>query len=73
MVLTNLILAAILVLMFGAVVFGLARVFQAYLCYRGQRVVTGPETQQPAAVHVNAVKSAQVAMAGKAELRAGVF
>ena len=65
MVLTNLILAAILVLMLGAVVFGLMRVFQTYLRYRGQRVVTCPETQQPAAVGVDALKSARVAMGGK--------
>jgi hypothetical protein len=65
MVLTNLILAAILVLMIGAIAFGLIRVIQTYLRYRGQRVVTCPENQQAAAVHLDALKAARVAMAGK--------
>jgi hypothetical protein len=69
MVLTNLIFAAILVLMIGAVVFGLTRVFRTYMTYRGQRLVTCPETHQPAAVHVDAVKAARVAMAGKQWIR----
>lgn len=69
MVLTNLFLAAILVLMLGAIVFGLVRVFQTYLRYRGQRVVTCPETHQPAAVHVDTLKAARVAMTGKQWIR----
>jgi hypothetical protein len=53
--LTNLILilAAIFVLVIGAVVFGIAMVFYSSLRYRGQRLVTCPETLKPAAVHVN--------------------
>lgn len=65
MVLTNLILAAILVLIVGAVVFGVLRVSRTYMLYRGQRLVTCPETSKPAAVHVDALKVAWVAMTGK--------
>jgi hypothetical protein len=69
MVLTNLIVAAILVLMVGAIGYGLAQVFRTYLKYRGQRVVTCPETHKPAAVHVDAVKAARAAMTGKQGIR----
>jgi len=69
MLLTDLILAAILVLMVGAIVFGLAKVFQTYLRYRGQRVITCPETEKPAAVHVDALKAARVVMTGKQFIR----
>ena len=69
MILTNLIVAAILVLMAGAMVYGAAKVFQTYLNYRGRRVITCPETHAPAAVHVNAAKAARVAMTGKQYIR----
>jgi hypothetical protein len=69
MVLTDLILAAILVLMVGAIAFGLAKVLQTYAKYRGQRVVTCPETHKPAAIHVDAAKAARVAMTGKQFIR----
>jgi hypothetical protein len=65
MVLTNLILAAVSVLVIGAIVFGVSMAFRAYLKYRGQRLVTCPETQRPAAVHVNAGKAATHAFLGK--------
>lgn len=65
MVLTNLILAATLVLLIGAMVLGVSRVLPTFLRYRGQRVVTCPETHQPAAVHVDALKAARVSMSGK--------
>ena len=65
MILTDLILAAILVLMVGALAFGAAKVLQTYFKYRGQREVTCPETKRPAAVHVDAIKAARVAMTGK--------
>ena len=69
MVLTNLILAAIAVLIIGAIIYGGVQVFRAYLRYRGQRVITCPETQLPAAVHVNAAKAARLAMVGKEWIR----
>jgi hypothetical protein len=69
MVLTNLILAAILVLVIGSAVFGGVFAFRNYVRYRGQRLVTCPETQQPAAVHVNAAKAATTALIGKQEVR----
>lgn len=69
MVLTNFSLAAILVLVIGAITFDLARVFQIYVRYRGQRVVTCTEMHQPAAVHVDALKAARVSMAGKQWIR----
>jgi hypothetical protein len=69
MVLTNLILAAILVLGIGAVVFGVTIGLRAYLRYRGERLVTCPETHKAAAVHVNAGKAATTALLGKQEVR----
>lgn len=65
MVLTNLILAAILVLMAGAIVFGATQIVRTYARYRGKRIVTCPETHKPAAVHVDAAKAARLAAMGK--------
>jgi len=69
MILTNLILAAILVLLIGTIVFGAVVAVRNYLRYRGQRLVTCPETHQAAAVHVNAGKAATTALIGKQEVR----
>lgn len=69
MILSNLILAAILVLVIGSIVFGAAVAFRSYLRYRGQRLVTCPETHQPAAVHVNAGKALSTTLIGKQEVR----
>ena len=69
MILTNLIFAAILVLVIGVVVFGVAVAFRTILRYRGQRLVTCPETHQPAAVHVNVAKAASKRILGKQEIR----
>ena len=69
MVLTNLILAAILVLVIGSIVFGGALAFRNYLRYRGKRLVTCPETHQAAAVHINAGKAAVTALIGRQEVR----
>ena len=69
MMVTNLVLTAILVLLIGAMVFGLAMVLRTYLRYRGQRLVTCPETHRPAAVHVNAGKAASTTLIGKQEIR----
>jgi hypothetical protein len=67
--LTNLILAVIFVLVIGAAVFGIAMVFYSYLRYRGQRLVTCPETLKPAAVHVNLGNVARKAAIGKEQVR----
>lgn len=69
MVLTNLILAAILVLVIGSMVFGGVLAFRSYLRYRGRRLVTCPETHRAAAVHVDAGKAAATALVGKQEVR----
>jgi len=69
MFVTNLILGTIVVLMIAAVIFGLAKVFRTYRRYRGQRIVTCPETNQTAAVRVNALKAAREAFAGREVIR----
>ena len=69
MILSNLILAAILVLVIGTIVFGAAVAFRTYVRYRGQRLVTCPETHQPAAVHVNAGKALSTTLIGKQSVR----
>lgn len=69
MILANLILAAILVLLIGTLVFVVAMALRTYLHYRGQRLVTCPETHRPAAVHVNAGKAASASLMGKQEVR----
>lgn len=65
----NLILAAILVLVAGTVLAGLAVGFRTFLRYRGQRLVTCPENQETAAVHVDAAKAASSRLIGKPEIR----
>lgn len=69
MVLTNIILAGIIVLMIGAIAFGLAKVVRTYQRYRGERIVTCPETHAAAAVHVDAMKAAREAFMGREEVR----
>lgn len=69
MIFSNLILALIVVLAAGAVVFGLTVALRTYLKYRGQRVITCPETRQAAAVHVNATNAARKALFGKSYVR----
>jgi hypothetical protein len=69
MVLGNLILAAVFVLLAGTLVFGMIVGVRNYLRYRGQRLVTCPETHQAAAVHVDASKAAATALIGKQEIR----
>ncbi len=65
MVFSNLIFETIIVLAVGATVFGLAVALRAYVRYRGQRVITCPETHRAAAVHVDANKAARKAIFGK--------
>lgn len=69
MIFTNLILAAIFALVVGAIVFGLAMAIYTYLRYRGQRLLTCPETLKPAAVHVNVTNAARRAAIGKVDVR----
>jgi hypothetical protein len=69
MVFSNLIVALIVVLAVGAVVFGLTVALRTYLKYRGQRVITCPETHHAAAVHVNAKNAARKALFGKSYVR----
>lgn len=69
MVLANLILAAVLVLLVGSLVYGLTLAFRTFLRYRGERLVTCPETHQPAAVHVNVGKAASTTLIGKQQVR----
>jgi hypothetical protein len=66
---SSLILAAIAVLLSGAVAFGPTMAVRAYLRYRGKRVITSPETSNHAAVHVNVVNAAREAVFGKHDIR----
>jgi hypothetical protein len=55
-----------------AVIYAIARGVRAarvYITFRGKRLVSCPETHQPAAVRVAAGKAAAEAMVGKKELR----
>jgi hypothetical protein len=69
MILANLILAAILTLLIGAIVCGITLAFRTFLRYRGQRIVTCPETHRPAAVHVDIGKAVSERIWGKPEIR----
>lgn len=69
MIFTNLVLAAILVALIGAMVFGVAMTLRTYLRFRGERLVTCPETHKPAAVHVDVGKAARATLAGRREIR----
>jgi len=51
------------------VVLGLGRFLRAFFHQRGQRLVACPETQQPAAVRVNAVRAALSSLRGRPQLR----
>ncbi len=69
MVISNFILATILLLAVGAVVIVLVVALRSFVKYRGERVITCPETHQAAAVHVNAGKVARKAIFGKSYVR----
>jgi hypothetical protein len=47
----------------------IAQAFGAFLAYRGERVITCPETHQPAAVEVAAGKAAMRTLAGTPQIR----
>lgn len=51
-----------------AVIFELLRALRTYFKYRGRRIVTCPETRQPAGVNVAAGKAAVEALAGMPHL-----
>jgi hypothetical protein len=57
MVFSSLILVTFTVLAVGAIVIGLVMALRAYVKYRGERVITCPETHQAAAVHVDATQA----------------
>jgi hypothetical protein len=65
----NFILAAIAVLLGGGIIFSLVLAIRTYLRFHGQRVIKCPETQNPAAVHVNVAKAATNALFGKQQVR----
>jgi hypothetical protein len=52
-------------LLLAAAVIGLFMVARIYFKYRGNSLVTCPETRKPAAVHVNAGKAARDVLTGK--------
>ena len=69
MVFSNLILAAVIVLVAGAVTFGLTVALRTYVKYRGKRLITCPETHRAAAIHVNVQQAARKAVFGKSYIR----
>lgn len=69
MVTSHVILAVVLAFLVIFVSFGLFLIGREIVRYRGRRIITCPETNQPAAVHINMAKVAREAVLGKANLR----
>jgi hypothetical protein len=69
MILGNLVFAVILVLLVGSIVFSAVVALRSYLRFRGQRLITCPETHQPAAVHVNGGKVMATTLIGNQQVR----
>jgi len=69
MISSNLILMIVGILLAVIVAFALAMALRSYLRYRGERVITCPETKQPAAVHIDMMKVANEAVLGKLNIR----
>jgi hypothetical protein len=67
--LTNLIVGTVVVLASGGMAYGITMAFRTILRYRGQRLVTCPETHKPAAVHVDVGKAVNKKLWGKEEIR----
>ncbi|HEY2457013.1 MAG TPA: hypothetical protein VGI13_06930 [Candidatus Acidoferrum sp.] len=67
--LANFFLAGIAIYLAGTIVFILFSAMNGWWKYRGQRLVTCPETQLPAAVRINTAKVARDAIFGKPQLR----
>jgi len=65
----NFILAAIAILLAGGIAYSLYASMRTYSRYRGKRLITCPETQNPAAVHVNVAKATTKAFFGKEQIR----
>ena len=68
MILSNLFLAAIVLLIVGTVIFVVVSAVRTYLLNRGQRIVSCPETKSPAVVHIDAARAARNAVFGKPQL-----
>lgn len=68
MSLSNLVFAAMMILA-GVAIFTLTVAVRIYARYRGKRIITCPETKEPAAVHVNAVAAAGKTLFGKQNIR----
>jgi hypothetical protein len=68
MILSNLFLAAILLLIVGTVIFAVVSAVRTYLLNRDPRLVSCPETKSPAAVQLNAARAARDAVFGKPQL-----
>jgi hypothetical protein len=68
MILSNLFLAAIVLLVVGTLIFAAVSAVRTYLMNRGPRIVTCPETKSSAAVRMNAARAARDAVFGKAQL-----
>lgn len=60
--------AIIIIVALGVLYLVMRLAIGAYLSYRGKRLVTCPETNQPAVVEVNAIQAARTAMIGKPHL-----
>jgi hypothetical protein len=67
--LSTLAFTLIVVLFLGALAVVSTMAFRAYLRYRGKRVITCPETENAAAVHVDVANLAREAVFGKHHLR----
>jgi len=67
--LANLILVAILILVLSAAVFALTMAIGTYIRFRGKRLITCPETLNPAAVHVNVARAARETVFGEPRIR----
>ena len=65
----NFILAAIAILLAGGIAFSLYLSIRTYSKYRGKRLLTCPETHNPAAVHVDVAKAARTVFFGKEQVR----
>jgi hypothetical protein len=66
---TNLVLGALAILLLGGIVVGFSFSIRTYRRFRGQRLVTCPETRNPAAVHVNVARAAAKAFLGKEQVQ----
>jgi hypothetical protein len=66
---SNIILTAIGVVLVGMITFSLALSIRMYWRFRGQRLITCPETKNPAAVRVNVAEAARKAFFGKEQVR----